>query len=314
MSTRSQSPLDNTMAPALDVTSPSFMNNACNIWLCPSEARTIRELRAMPATERERVWADLSGGAIDNSRCGKLDPSERDQEQLLLQLEKELVQVEGELPPCQAVKKYIGQRSFLLMFLLSASGDPAVAAKKIVKNLQVKKALFGSDYLARDITLADLTEGDMAVLHSGCMQLLPQRDRNERRILLCRSKNLDLLDPYTPDQVLRASFYAIMATLQEDERTRKHGVVVISYLIDHQFQPRFNYELHRRGYQFEQAMPFRVVAHYILFQNSIWQPVIDVLCHMSTPALRMRTRSIFGEFVCFVLLSLSLWIDGCSFL
>jgi hypothetical protein len=163
-----------------DVPSP-FISDACRIWICPSEERIMRDLKELPIEEREKVWADLSGDddyyAIEPDTC-----IASPEEEQLVQLNEELLKVEGSLPSISAVKNYISQRSFRLMFLRSNQGNSAAAAKQIVKHLHLKEDLFGSQALAKDIELEDLSEQDMAALSGGALQWLFQRDRGQRLV------------------------------------------------------------------------------------------------------------------------------------
>jgi hypothetical protein len=281
-----------TSAP-LDAPSP-FLKDACKIWICPSEERTIRELRQLPTQEREKVWADLSGDESLSVFKNTQDYPIQQEEQLLLQLDEEMQKVETHLPQTQGMKKYVGDRCFRLMFLHSTEGDAAAAAKKVVQHIQLKTELFGEEAASRDVLLEDFSAADMVALESGALQWLNHRDhRGNRKAYFYRAKDMNM-ERFSPTSFLKAHFYLIMVALRQVE-TQKLGIIALSYFMD-DFQPCFNYELYRRCLKFEEVMPVRIVAHYLMFQNSRWKPVIDVLCHMSSSALRVRTRSIFGMF------------------
>jgi hypothetical protein len=290
----------NTRAP-LDVPSP-FLKDACKIWLCPSEERTIRELHQLAPKERVKVWADLCGDESLRSFQKTQDCQPNQEEQLLLlQLDEAMTkEVETHLPQTTpAMKKYLGDRSFRLMFLHSTQGDPVAAAKKVVQHIQLKQELFGEEIASRDVLLEDFSAADMVALESGMLQWLNDRDhRGNRKVLFYRAKNLNL-ELFSPASALKTLFYLIMIEMRQ-LKTQKLGIVLLSSYMD-DFQSCFPYELVRKGLRFEQAMPVRLVAHYILFQKNCWKPVIDVVCHMSSPTQRMRTRSIFGKFGCYPL-------------
>jgi hypothetical protein len=296
-----------------DVPSP-FIADACSIWICPSEERTIRDLKELPKEEREKVWADLSGDdylycAIQPDTC-----IASPEEEQLMQLNEELLKVEGSLPSIPAVKNYISQHSFRLMFLRSNQGNSAAAAKQIVKHLHLKEYLFGSQVLAKDIELEDLNEQDMAALSGGTLQWIFQRDRCQRLVYLVRTRDL-FETKLPPDSILRAHFYHCMEAAR-DEQNQRLGFVMVNYFLDDPKTGGANYELIRRASKFENAIPLRCVAQYIAFQNSRWKPVADVICHIASPKIRVRTRTIFGKFhifqvVAVVCCAVSQWTIPC---
>ena len=271
---------------------PSPFSDACRIWINPSEERTMRELQELPTEEREKVWADLSGDDFDSEQRDTSIIRQEEEEQLA-QLNEELKKVEMSLPSIPAVKKYISQRSFRLMFLRPNEGNSAAAAKQIVKYLQLKEDLFGSQKLAKDIELEDLNEQDMAALSCGALQWLPQRDRGQRLVYLIRIRDL-FESKLPPESILRAHFYHCMEEARHEQNQRL-GFVLLHYFLDTPTCSA-NYELIRRGAQFECAMPLRNVAQYLVCQNSLWKQVADVFCHLMSPKLRLRARTIFGEF------------------
>ena len=79
---------------------------------------------------------------------------------------------------------YVQNPRFQLMFLRAEGFDqPAKSAERLVKFMDVKKKLFGSARLTKDVTIADLNEDDRDMLHSGYMTLLPGRDATGRAVL-----------------------------------------------------------------------------------------------------------------------------------
>jgi hypothetical protein len=279
-----------------DVPSP-FLSDACNIWIYPTQERTSRELNDLPTEEREKVWADLSGDGKISHFTGERDnciTRQEEEEEQLVQLNEELKKVERLLPSIPAVKNYISQRPFRLMFLRSSQGNSAAAAKQIVKHMQLKEALFGTQALSKDVQLEDLSEQDMAALSCGAMQWLSERDRGQRLVYLVRARDL-CETKLPPDSLLRAHFYHIMEEARYEQNQRL-GFVALNYSLDNFTTSGAFYELVRRSSQFEIAMPLRCVAFYIPFQNSPWKQVADVVCHLASPKLRVRMRTIFGKF------------------
>jgi hypothetical protein len=75
-------------------------------------------------------------------------------------------------------------RKFRLMFLRAERFDANNAAARLVKYFEGKLKLFGADKLTKIITMEDLDEDDLATLKSGYLQLLPERDRAGRAIIV----------------------------------------------------------------------------------------------------------------------------------
>jgi hypothetical protein len=85
----------------------------------------------------------------------------------------------------------------------------------------------------------------------------------------------------------------------EDEFTQKVGTVSVNYLLDGYPQGGADHEFTRVCVRSTTSLPIRIVAVYIaLNDNKLWNPAIDLCLYMFSPVLRVRTRAIFGEFVC----------------
>ena len=70
---------------------------------------------------------------------------------------------------------------------LASWTDVSSACKRLELFLDQKRDLFGTSRLTKNITLEDLDEDDLRLLHSGYVQLLPGRDRAGRAITLSLS-------------------------------------------------------------------------------------------------------------------------------
>jgi hypothetical protein len=86
--------------------------------------------------------------------------------------------------PSSSAPESVGCRKFRLMFLRAERFDAKNAAARLVKYCEGKLRLFGPDKLTKRITMEDLDEDDMVTLRSGYMQLLPERDRAGRAIIV----------------------------------------------------------------------------------------------------------------------------------
>lgn len=104
----------------------------------------------------------------------------------LAQLDLELQKVPNREAFDQAVrinKDYVHDRNKKLLFLRAGSYDPADGARRMVCHYAQKLEFFGSEKLARDITIEDFQGRDLECLQSGMCQFLNHRDRAGRGIV-----------------------------------------------------------------------------------------------------------------------------------
>ena len=80
-------------------------------------------------------------------------------------------------------RSYVNDPNFRLRFLRCELFDAKKAAIRMIKYLDFVLEEFGEYALTRPIKIADFTKEEMKILHSGCIQLLPYRDRTGRPIL-----------------------------------------------------------------------------------------------------------------------------------
>ena len=163
--------------------------NACNIWFCPAQERTARELKCLPRQQREKVWADLSGDK--KVSLFEINPEEEDfVANCLKEMQMEIDHIPEKAAFNLALKRspdYVNRRSFRLMFLRADQYDPKAAAVRIIRHFEEKQKLFGDELLGRDVRLDDLNEDALAVLTSGGLQELCQTDQGGRQLQFCRS-------------------------------------------------------------------------------------------------------------------------------
>ncbi|CAJ1969928.1 unnamed protein product [Cylindrotheca closterium] len=114
---------------------------------------------------------------------------------------------------------------FRMMFLRANRYDPKVAAKQIIRFLDIKLELFGLEKLTEEITLKDLTVEDKEDLLAGSFQLLPFTDRAGRSIVL---EIAGLRSGKSLLSELRARFYLGMNAIKSLEIPSR-GIVFISY-------------------------------------------------------------------------------------
>jgi hypothetical protein len=141
------------------------------------------ELNRLSFNERERVFSDVHGVSAVVEETPEL-------------IAESLFGIESALASSTAEKKaayeqakhmepdYISNLNFQLKFLRADNFDTAKAADRMIKYLDRKLGLFGSDKLTKKITLDDFSAEDMEVAQSGLGSILPLRDM-AGRLLLC---------------------------------------------------------------------------------------------------------------------------------
>lgn len=84
----------------------------------------------------------------------------------------------------EMTSSYVHTKQFRLRFLRAVLFDIPVAAKRLVKFLDIVLDLFGESLLQRPVRLSDFTKEEMKQLRLGRYQFTPFGDRKGRRILL----------------------------------------------------------------------------------------------------------------------------------
>ena len=159
---------------------------AQRILFCPAEERTARELEQMQPAERQQVWNDMTGNSDANSfRINAEEPSfvaEKIQ-QLTREIHRLITQQSSSSIPIQdphhvrsgsdsssidpksvdalhcALRQnvnYVTHHRLLMAFLRADNFDVVLAAKRMCLHFEMKKFLFGANYLTKNITLSDL--------------------------------------------------------------------------------------------------------------------------------------------------------------
>ncbi len=78
---------------------------------------------------------------------------------------------------------YVNDTNFRLRFLRCERFDAEKAAIRMIKYLDLILTLWGENALRRQIQLTDFSKDEMKLMRSGCIQVLPYRDRAGRPIL-----------------------------------------------------------------------------------------------------------------------------------
>jgi len=186
---------------------------AIHIWFDAPGRRAAEELNSLPTSERERVWADLSGQPSISHFAENVPTPEdptmvqrafTDLRQLILQSSLEPLRSAAQRRP-----EYIFHPNYMIRFLRANAFDIPSAMDGLNRHLKMKETLFGQELLTRDIRLSDLNTDDQAFLARGVYQYLRETDRAGRAISF-----LNFADPYYTGEnlpsVVRASFFRFL--------------------------------------------------------------------------------------------------------
>lgn len=140
-----------------------------------------QEMTGLSIQERENAENDVHG----ISASGEENPLFV--ESCLLQMNRHLQQLKlgtvyqeaEEMKP-----SYVNDRALRLKFLRADRYSPKEAAERMIRFFDLKKSLFGSEKLVKEITLLDLSADDMETMRSGYMQVSPCKDMVGRSIVV----------------------------------------------------------------------------------------------------------------------------------
>jgi hypothetical protein len=140
------------------------------------------------ATEMNRISLEDRGKVLEDIH-GVIKPIEETPDfvaKSLNEMQYEIAQIT--LKPAYELalsksSRWVNDPRFWLLFLRCERFDPRRAAQKFVCHLEGKLFLFGAKTIAGPIKLSDINADDIASLKSGCVQLLPTRDRSGRAVV-----------------------------------------------------------------------------------------------------------------------------------
>ena len=121
--------------------------------------------------------------------------------------------------------KYGHARTFRVMFLRKNRYDTKASANQMLKFIETKQDLFGTNKLCKDITIEDLDEDDIACLKTGWLQF-SGKDRSGRTMAL---HLLHLRAFKTVKNEMRVKYYLFMDLLQTDEHAQLKGICGLNY-------------------------------------------------------------------------------------
>lgn len=165
-------------------------------------ANLAQDLNQLSFQERCAVYEEIHG----------VDPQLEEKEEVL---NSKLAALEDEIarfsikPAYELSMKmshvYVTSRKFRLMFLRAESMDPAKAAIRLIKFMELKLQYFGPGSLARPICSSDLDSDDLSTLKAGRLQVLPEKDRSGRAVIGTFLNLTSLLPCKDPASMVRSS-------------------------------------------------------------------------------------------------------------
>jgi len=272
---------------------------------CHSLKTALREYGQLPETEQRQVWRDLSGteakgrlfirGREPSAFAREFEPTSL-LDQSLLKLDLELLRINFEKKRAynkalKANRDYVRSKKFRLKFLRAEKFDPALAADRLVQHFEEKLELFGEDLLGRDILLSDLDGDDLASLNMGYLQVLPERDANNRKVLFYYKA---ISDCYKRRENLLKALWYVFNVISEDEDVQKLGIVNVVYNVGGWVENGIDYEKSRRVSRIFRAIPLRFASFFVCLDEGVWMTVVDTFSFMISKYLRIRLRVILG--------------------
>jgi hypothetical protein len=188
------------------------------ILYCPAEERTARELSQLNKSEREQVWADMTGHPETQHYRMTAESDELVTRQIQVMTEEiqhlleisssssssssssatsasvassstsssnTTISYSGYRLACQQNQSFVESQKIL--FLRAEDFQPKAAATRMLQFFDWTLRLFG--FVHRPIQLSDLSMDDLESLAAGAMQLLPVTDHAGRAIIVTRQAN-----------------------------------------------------------------------------------------------------------------------------
>jgi len=148
-----------------------------------ADALLAKEMAAMSVQERERAFDDIHGvSEVIHEEPGFVRAK---MEEMEMEISKHITRGKEAYMQAEAQnKEFVTCGKFRLKFLRAELFDARLAAGRMVRFFEEKKKLFGPDKLTKEIKLWDLDKEDRNFLDRGIGQILPQRDRAGRRIIV----------------------------------------------------------------------------------------------------------------------------------
>eukprot|EP00934_Nitzschia_sp_Nitz4_P002914 Nitzschia sp. Nitz4//scaffold95_size97785//49428//50956//NITZ4_004668-RA/size97785-augustus-gene-0.99-mRNA-1//1//CDS//3329560475//2904//frame0 len=242
-----------------------------------------KEMTELSVQERESAENDVHG--ISN---GEEDPLFMESRLLLMNRFLQQLKPGSVFQEAESMNpQYVSDRRFRLKFLRADRYNSKEAAERMIRFFEVKKDLFGSAKLVKDITLSDFSDDDMDTLRSGYMQVAPRTDAVGRSIMVGMLK---LRVCKETNNAARVAFYTFMA-MSESEETQQKGVVLIYYLLDaDNFSGSFTGKLRA-------SVPLHFASMHLCYNNITQYAVTCLGVYACSPRTKVRTRPHYGSHV-----------------
>ncbi|KAL3929828.1 MAG: hypothetical protein SGBAC_012039 [Bacillariaceae sp.] len=187
-----------------------------------SERILARAMSSLPTAERDKIIEEVHGVA---------KPMEEDAEfvsETLAALDSEIASQKNEAYEIalKQNRSFVEDPDFRLMFLRSEGFDPSSASTRLMLYLKLKQMYFGEERITKDINFRDLSEDDTISLETGAIQVLTEKDRSGRAVVLVSPSLWNR--QHTPENTMRASYLLEMSLIQDTD-IQKRGAVYIYY-------------------------------------------------------------------------------------
>jgi hypothetical protein len=179
-----------------------------------------------------------------------------------------------------------------MKFLRAEKFDASLAATRMALHFDEKLILFQEEKLARDILLSDLNEDDMACLKTGYLQVLPELDFGNRKVLFYYKAYSDC---YNERENLLRAFWYVTNTLSASEDVQKLGVVNVVYNLCGLPKEGMDWEKSRRLACLFKAVPLRMCSFYPCSDTRAWGIIVEGFSVIVSRYLRIRMRIIKGD-------------------
>jgi len=259
-------------------------------------ASLAKELNELSVQERERVFEEVHGVAQAQEETQDFVTD------CVTQFDKALSELSyakrKELDRAFFLKPSIQKDwKFKLLFLRADQYNARQAAERMAKYFAHKLTLFGEDKLVKEITLDDLDQNDIEVLHKGANLVLPYTDRSGRPIWFTYS---DKYEFGNLDSMMRAFWYVTMATLESDT-AQSAGIISVMYIPSNKSSsPSWPSaaqisEFFLKAGSIHLSLPSRITSFHFCAEDSGTQLMLSTIRMAFGKQLRLRVRAHFGS-------------------
>jgi hypothetical protein len=187
----------------------------------------------------------------------------------------------------------------------------------MVRFFDEKYELFGAEKLTKDITLADMDPDDITTIENGLIQVLLSKDGAGRKVVcffpklkvirtaqnavsndVCDARRfikLGLCYRSSPFFLqLRACYYTLMKSVEDDEGAQKRGFVACMYSVGGGLNIDLQIFL-RKTTKLRGALPVRIGAAHVCYSDLMMVPFFSLAMFIMGTHTRMRFRTHYGS-------------------